>query len=214
MENFDLQKVWKSHDQKIDLLLEINKELAINLTNQKLHKQMSRLYPSKWVAIFIGVPYTLFLLVITFFASMAQAYFVALGFGVISLIMIILLLCYGYQIFLIRQVKNSEDILSTQKQLSKLRISSFNCLILSIFQLPFWSICWMSFDAFKENPISYGGTNIFIFFLLSYIACFFYQKLSYKNGASKFRDFFLSGPEWEPIYKSTEILNQLEEYQK
>ncbi|MDG2331518.1 MAG: hypothetical protein P8M05_07990 [Flavobacteriales bacterium] len=214
MEDIELQNIWKSYDQKMEKILAVNKEFAINLTKQKLNKQISRLYRPKWTAIFIGVPYTLLLIAITSIASYAKAYFVTIGFGAISLIMTILLLNYLYQLYLISQVKNSEEILSTQQQLSKLRISSFKSLNLAVFQLPFWSICWISLDAIKESPFIYGGINLMVFLILTFIAYWLYQKMSYKYKESKIRDFFLSGREWEPIQKSAEILEQIKEYAK
>jgi len=214
MENIELQNIWKSYDQKIESMLTINKEIAINLSRQKLNKQISRLYRPKWTAILIGVPYTLLLIVITTIAFIANAYFVAVGFGAISVIMTILLLNYFYQLYLISQVRNNEEVLSTQQQLSKLRISSFNSLNLAVFQLPFWSICWISIEALKESPFIYGGINLLVFLTLTYIAYWFFQKLSHKNRESEIRDFFLSGSEWEPILKSAEILQQIKEYEK
>ena len=214
MENIELQNIWKSYDRKMEHMLAINKEVAINLSRQKLNKEISRLYTPKWTAILIGVPYTLLVIAITTIACIAQAYFVAIGFGVISLIMISMLLIYFYQLYLISQVKNSEDVLATQQQLSKLRISSFQSLHIAIAQLPFWSVCWISLDAHKESPFIYGGINLLVFLLLSYIAYWLYQKLSYKNSDSRIRNFFLSGREWEPILKSAEILEQIKEYEK
>lgn len=214
MDNIELQNIWNSYDQKMDRLLGINNELALDLTRQKLNKQISRLYRPKGTAILVGVPYTLLLIAVTMIASIAKAYFVAIGFGAIALIMMILLGNYFYHLYLISQIKNNEDILSTQQQLSELRISSINCINLSIMQLPFWSICWMSIEAFKESPIMYGGINFLVFSLLTYTAYWLYQKLSYKNESSKVRDFFMSGGEWEPIVKSTAILEQIKEYEK
>ncbi len=214
MENNDLQGLWQSNDQKLEQILAINKVLAIDLTKEKLNKQISRLYRPKWTAILIGIPYTLLLMAITAIASIAKAYFVAIGFGAISLVMLILLVNYFYHLYLISQVQNNEDILSTQEHLSKLRISSFNSLNLAVFQLPFWSICWISIDAVKESPFIYGGINLLVFSLLAYSALWLYQKLSYRNKDSTIRDFFLSGSEWEPILKSTEILAQIKEYEK
>jgi general stress protein CsbA len=212
MENIEFEKIWKSYDQKIENLITINKELAIDLTRQKLNRQINRLYLPKWTGIAIGVPYTILLISITVIASIAKAYFVAIGFWVISLIMVALLIHYFYHLYLISEVKSSEDIISTQEQLSKLKISSFNSINLAVFQLPFWSICWMSVDAFKASPFLYGGINLLVFLGLAYIAYWLYNQLSYKNEKSKVRDFFLSGREWEPIIKSSEILEQIEEY--
>ena len=98
MENIELQSIWKSYDRKLESVLVINKDIAINLSRQKLNKQISRLYRPKWTALIIGVPYTLLLMAATTIASIAKAYFVAIGFGTISLIMIILLLQYFYQL--------------------------------------------------------------------------------------------------------------------
>ncbi|MDB4293340.1 hypothetical protein N9954_08030 [Maribacter sp.] len=214
MDSIELQNIWKSYDQKMEHMLAINKEVAIHLTRQKFNTQMSRFYLPKWIAVLIGLPYTLLLIAVTTIACLAKAYFVALGFGAIALIMIALLLTYFHQLYLIRQVKNNENILSTQQQLSKLRISSFRSLNLAVFQLPFWSICWVSVAAVEESPFLYGGINLLLFLLLTAAAYWLYQKLSYKNKDSKIRDFFLSGSEWEPIVKSAEILEQIKEYEK
>jgi glucan phosphoethanolaminetransferase (alkaline phosphatase superfamily) len=214
MDNIELQNIWKSYDQKIESMLTINKELAITLTRQKLNKQISRLNGPKWAAIVIGLPYTILLIAVTVIASLAKAYFVAIGFGAIAIIMALLLLNYFHQLYLISQVKNNEEVLSTQEQLLKLRISSFKSLNLAVFQLPFWSICWVSLKALEESPYIYGGVNLLVFALLTYLAYWLYQKMSYKNKNSKVRDFFLSGREWEPILKSAEILEQIKEYEK
>lgn len=214
MENIELRDIWKSRDQKMERMLAINKEMAVHLARQKLNKQISRLYRPKWTAVLIGIPYTLFLIAITIIASVAEAYFVALGVGAIALITSMLLLLYFYQMTLIGRVKNDEGILSTQRQLSKLRVSSYRSLTLAIFQLPLWSVCWISADALKRSPVIYGGINALIFLLLTYIAYWLYQKISYNNKESKIRDFFLSGNEWEPIIKSTEILEQIKAYKQ
>jgi len=213
MENIELKNIWKSYDQKISSMLEINKDIAINLSKQKLDKHISRLYRPKWTAVLIGVPYTILLIIIIIIASIANAYLVAIGFGAISLIMAILLGNYFYQLYLISEIRNSHEVLSTQQQLSKLRISSFNSLNFAVFQLPFWSICWISIEALKESPLVYGGINLMLFLILGYISYWLFQKLSYNQKESKVRDFFLSGNEWEPILKSTEILEQIKEYE-
>ena len=214
MENIELQNIWKSHDQKLENMLTINKEIAVNVSKLKLDKQISRLYLPKWTAILIGVPYTAVLVVITIIAFIAEAYFVAIGFGAIALIMTVILLIYLYQFYLISKIKRDEGVLSTQKTLSQLRISSSKSLHMAIFQLPFWSICWISINGLKDSPLVYGGVNLVIFVTLSYLSYWIYRKLNDSNGSSKIRDFFYYGSEWDPIIKSAEILEQIKEYQK
>lgn len=212
METTELQNIWKSYDQKIDKILTINKQIAIDLTRQKFNNQIGRLVRPKWTAVFLGIPYTLLLLAVTSIAVIAGAYFVAFGFGAISIIMTVLLIRYFFQLHLINQIRKSDEVLSTQQQLSSLKLSSFRSLNLAIFQLPFWSVCWVSIDALKDSPVVYGGINLLIFILLACAAYWLFQKMSYKNKESKVREFFLSGEEWEPIIKSAELLEQIKEY--
>lgn len=214
MENIELQNIWKSYDQKLESMLAIHKDIAVNISRQKLNKQISRLYRPKFTAIVIGVPYTLLLIAVTIVAYTAKAYVATVGFGAISMLMILLLWHYLYQLYLIGRVRNDDEVLSTQQQLSKLRISVYRSLNLAVFQLPFWSICWVSISALKESPIIYGGLNLLIFIILSYLSYWLYQKLNSKNQISKVRNFFLSGSDWEPIVRSAEILEQIKEYQK
>ncbi|SEQ32102.1 hypothetical protein [Neolewinella agarilytica] len=214
MENDELRSIWKSYDQKMDSMLSLNKEVAMMLTKQKLNQQISRLYLPKWTTVAIGLPYTIILIAITIIAWLAEAYFVAFGFGIIAWIMAVLLGIHFYQLYLIGQVKNNEEVLSTQEQLSKLRISSFQGLNLAVFQLPFWSVCWVSAEALRESPFLYGGVNLLVFALLSYLAYWLYRRLNYTNEDSRVRDFFLSGRDWEPIIKSAEILEQIREYER
>lgn len=214
MENIELQNIWKSYDRKLESMLAINKDIAVNLSRQKLNKQISRLYRPKLTAIIIGVAYTIFLIVIATITSLAKAYFMAIGFGAIALIMMVVILFYMYQLYLISKIKRDEEVLATQQLFAQLRISSFNGLKLSIFQLPFWSICWISINGLKDSPLVYGGVNLLIFLTLCYLSYWTYKKLGYKNEKSKVRDFFLSGGEWEPILKSEEILEQIKGYKK
>ena len=71
----------------------------------------------------------------------------------------------------------------------------------------------MSVNALIESPKIYGGVNLIVFILLFLVSFWLFRKLSHENKDSKVRDFFLSEVEWEPIIKSTEILEQIKEYQ-
>jgi hypothetical protein len=214
MDNIALKQLWQSQNEKIDNLLSINKKIAVELAREKISKQLGKLYQPKLTAIFIGVPYTLLLVGITIIAFMAKAYFVTTGFGAISLIMMGLLGKYCYQLYLINKLRHNDEVISTQEQLSKLQLSSYQSVILAVFQLPFWALCWISLDALIESPLVYGGVNVLIFSLLTYLSYWLHKRLSPTHPDSKIRDFFFSGSEWEPIVKSAAILEQIKEYEQ
>lgn len=214
MEHIELQNIWKSYDDKLQSVLTLNKEIAIDLSRQKLDRQIAKLNRPKWAGVLIGIPYTVVLIGIAITAAFSNAYFVAIGFGSIALIMAIVIGNYFYQLNLISEIRTSDDVLLTQEHLSKLRISSFNALNFAIFQLPFWSVCWISIEALKSSPYIYGGVNLIVFLVLTFISFWLFRQLSYTHKESKIRDFFLSGNEWEPLTKSAEILEQIKEYEK
>jgi len=212
MQDDELLSIWKSYDQKMEEVLSINRTLIYELTKGKLNTTINKLRRPKRVLLCMGIPYTLLLYLITLVAYQADAFFVTRGFGAIALIMTTIVILYLYHLYLIDQISNSDDILYVQEKLSSLKLSSFNCARLAVFQLPFWSMCWVSVDALKNSPILYGGVNLAVFLGLTYLSYWLYKRLSIQHADSKVSRFFLSGIEWEPIIQSSNILEQLKEY--
>ena len=212
MEDNELLNIWKSYDQKLEQVLSINKQLTYDLTKDKLNKTINRLKTPKRVMLFFGIPYTLLLIFITFIAFKAGSPFVFIGFGAISIIMTIVVILYFYHLVLINAINNNSNIIEVQEKISKLKVSSFNSTKLAIIQLPFWSICWVSLDAVKNAPFLYGGINFIVFLGLSYFTYWLYRNIDIQNMDSKINKFFFAGSEWDPIIKSTNILEQLKEY--
>ncbi len=214
MENQELQELWNSYDNKMDRLLMINEEVAVHISKQKISTQMNKLAVPKWIAIFIGIPYTILLIAITSITFISQAYLMTLGFGAISVIMLIVLGNYFYQLILIHKIKGNEEVLSTQSQLAQLKLSSYNSLVFSIFQLPFWCICWVSIEAVKDSPYIYGGINLLVFILITALSFWLFNKLNINKDNNAFKNSVFSGAEWDPIVKSCKILEQINEYKK
>ncbi len=213
MEQQEWNKLWASQNKNLQSGLKLNKDMAIAITLQKIDAQMQKTQRPMWTAVLLGIPYTLLLIAITTIGIWARAPFVAIGFGCIAILTILTLTKYFYHLHLIAQVKRADAVLPTQKLLSRLKISSYQSLHLAIFQLPFWSVCWMSLDAVKEDPALYGGVHLIIFVLLAAIAFWMYHKVKHAPRESKLRQALSSGPEWDPIFRSEELLAQIAEYQ-
>lgn len=211
MNNNEIMSLWKSYDQKIESLLTINRDLVIHLTKSKLDKKMNLLKRPKSIFILMGIPYIIILWSLTIVAFKASGVFVTIGFGSIAILMSILVGAYFYQIHLINKIIRSEEIIVVQENLARLRISSFNCIRLSVIQLPFWIICWMSFDALVSSPLIYGGIHLILIGLFAYLAYWIYSGLSIENRNPKISEFFLSGNEWDLLEKSSELLDQIKQ---
>lgn len=210
MDENELISIWKSQDQKLNEVLSLNKAIMTGLTRDRLHNTSRSIQTPMRAALLIGIPYTIFLYFITFIAINAGAVFIALAFGVISLIMTVIIIGNCYHLVLLNQINRSGDVLEVQEKVAMLKLSSFNLTRLAILQLPFWSMCWISLEALMEAPLIYGGVNLLIFLVLASIAYWLFKQLSLKNTNSPVKRFFLSGKEWEPIEKSLAILEQLE----
>lgn len=214
MKDIELVNIWKSYDQKLDEVLSLNKEIVFELTKEKVNKTIGTMRGPKKAMLLIGIPYTALLCILTFIGYKAGGIFVTIGFGSISIINTAIIIGYLYHIHLINSVSRLEEIIDVQKKIAELKLSSFNSIRLAIIQIPFWSICWMSLDALKESPIIYGGVNLIVFFGLIYLSYWLYKSLNLRNSNSKVRRFFLSGAEWEPIIKASEILEHLKAFRK
>lgn len=207
-----LSEVWNSENEKMDAALGLKTEHILALTRQKVKLQMQRLYGPKIRALIFGLPYSIVLGCIAVFSYLSEAYLVSFGFAAIALFSLVLNGLYLHQLFLIRQVKRSEGILTTQRKIAQLKISSYQCIFAAVFQIPFWTICWMSVDALIDSPLIYGGVHLVLFALASYGAYWIYRSVGAENQTSRIRNFFLSGREWEPIQKAADVLRQTEEY--
>lgn len=214
MKEHELLNIWKNYDDKLDQVLSLNKKIVFDITKKRLFNTINILKRPKSILIMIGIPYTLIIFLVTFIAYQAGGLFVTLGFGSIGIIMTGVILSYFYHLYLINEINQSEEVIRVQKKITELKISSFNTTRLAIIQLPFWCICWISVDALESSPIIYGGVNLIILCIFIYVTYFIYSELSLENNHSRVSNFFLSGSEWEPIIKSSELLNELKELEQ
>lgn len=213
MNDKELMNIWKSYDQKIDEVLTLNQEIAYEITKKKLNRTINSLRLPKSFLLMLGIPYTFIMCFITWITYLSEAYIMMFGFGTISLIMVVTIMVYCYHFYLISKINRSEKINEVQKNIAKLKLSSYNIARLTVMQLPFWSVCWISIEALKNSPFLYGGINLIVFLVLSYISYWLYQNLSIDNNHSKISKIIFSGNEWEPILKSSDILKQLKAYE-
>ena len=212
MKDNELQNIWKSYDHKLEQVLQLNKQLTYDLTKDKLSKTINQLRRPKRIILFFGIPYTLTLFCITLIGLKAGSPFISLGFGAISIIMSIVIVLYFYHFNLINEINNNHCIVEVQERISLLKISSFNSTKLALIQIPFWTICWVSYDALLSSPFLYGGINLIVFLGFSVFTYWLYKNLDIHNLDSKINKFFFSDSDSTPIIKSASILEQLKEY--
>lgn len=214
MQDKELLRIWKSNDKKLAQMLTLNKKIVADITTLKISKTINQMRLPKQIMLFLGIPYCVLLYFLAFIGFQAGGVFFTLGFGIIAFIMTTVIMLYFYHLYLINRIDNNDNVVEVQEQLSKLKIASFNSTKLSILQLPFWSICWINLEALQTAPLLYGGINLVIFIGLGYLSYSLYQQVDPQNMDSKINQVIFSGNEWEPILKSTKLLEQLNIIQK
>lgn len=213
MKDKKLIELWNTQNEKLEKSLKLNREIILHLTKRKLNETIGKLRLPKLTALFIGIPYVILLGLITFIAYKAEATIVFIGIGLIALLMLGLIGGYIYHLHLIRQIQGTDDIITVQKQIANLKISSYNLTRLALLQIPLWSVCWISLDTLKSSPLVYGGINLIVFLALCYTTYMLFKKLDVKNHKdSQVYNFFFSGGEWDPLIKSSIILEEINQY--
>ncbi len=211
MKDQELVDIWKSYGSTMDEVVAVNKQLAMEVTKGRVQKSIGKLRRPKAMILMIGIPYAVFMCGLTAVAFLAGGVFPTIGFGAITIIMLLTIGLYMRQLYLIGQINGADEIQHVQERLSKLKLSSYNSARLAVVQLPFWSICWISMDALIDSPWLYGGINLLVLVVLTYITYWLYAQLSLQKSQSKVRQFILSGNEWDPLIKSSDILDQLKD---
>ena len=212
MQDRDLLSLWQNHDQQLNQVVAVNQLLVDELIKSKVGRALRGMWGSTWRTFLLGLPWVVLLFAIAGIGFMAQAWLVALGFAAIALIMSLVLGRYIYHIHLLHQINRSEEVLEIQERVATLRLSAFRTIRLSFIQLPFWSVCWMSFNATMESPLVYGGISLGITLLLGWAGWYLYHALSLENPGSWVSRLFLSGAEWDSLRKADTLLREMEAY--
>ena len=209
MNENELLTVWGKHNEKLNEVISINKAILRNTLKQNLNSTIGQLRSPYNRTILLGVPYTVVLYILAFIGYTASAPFVFVGFAAIALFMTILLAGYIYQTRLIHQIQSTDEIIQVQENLARLKLSNYRLTRMAIWQLPFWSICWVSLNALKSDPWLYGVVNFGVFIILTSISFYLFRGLSIKNRSSRIYEIFMSGRDWEQINKSHEIIEEI-----
>ena len=211
MEDKDLMNIWKQYDKKLDKVLAVNQQLTEEVTKLKVNSTLRKAKPIKWVAIALGIPWSIFLTSLAVLGVLGGNPFFAISFGAIALIMNFVLGVYIYHLVLMYQIDNSNSVIESQEKLAKLKISSIQGTRIAFLQLPFWTMFWLSTEIFSNAPVLLIAHTI-IFLVFAYTAIWLYRNIKIENMNKPWMKFLFSGIEWEPIIQSIDMLGQIEEY--
>ena len=212
MENSEIINLWKSYDKKLEESLVFNRKNAEEITKMKVQSFLSSMKPRKIFTILVGIIWvaSVDLLIFNLF------HYANIFFLVSAIIQVLIsklaIGIYLYQLILIQQVDINEPILSTQKRLSWLKSSTLWVVRFSFLQLPIWTTFYLNKSMLENGNIWLYAFQIIMTASFTYLAIWLFLNIKYENKDKKWFSVIVSGIEWDPVMKSLELLNQINEF--
>jgi len=212
MEDTEIINLWKSYDKKLEENLHLNIKNTEDITKMKVKSLLYSMRPIKIFAILVGILWVGFVDVLIF-----KLFTIASPFFLISAIIHVLITkmaigIYLYQLILIHQVDINHSILKTQTKLASLKATTLWVARLLFLQLPVWTIFYWSKSMLQNGNIWLYMLQFTITASLIYIAIWLFIHIKFENRNKKWFRLIFNGIEWNPMIKSMEILNHIEDF--
>jgi hypothetical protein len=214
MEDIELKQMWASLNANQAAALKINQKVIENTSELSLKSLLNSMKPTKMSLIIIGVLWVVFL--DTFIINALGV--ASLFFTVSAIIQVLLtklaIVVYIYQLITIQQIDISQPIMATQEKLLSLKSSTLWVARILWLQLPVWSTFYLHQALFKPENIFWLIFQAICTFLLAYLAIWLFININPKNKEKKWFKRLFEGKEWNPVIKSIELMEDLEEFRK
>lgn len=216
MNEFELKKLWKTANEKLEKTHIVNRINSDEISQQKIYHFISSMKPIKIFTLLTGIFWvglgTIILSHIYLYSSSEINIFflfsasVQVGFTAIALFI------YLYQLITIYQVDITDPILKTQKKLASLKMSTLLVARILFLQLPVWTTFWWNDVMLQQwNFFQWLITGSLTLVFVS-VAIWLFFNIKFENRNKKWFKFIFNGKEWTPLIKSMELLEQLDDY--
>ncbi len=221
MTDIELQKIWRSYDQKLEEAKVLNlQSWAINvqcfeaIQSQKAKSKLKSLLAIKWVAVIFGFIWILFVgVLVSHSFSMPNIIFVICGVANI-LITLVAIALYIQQIIYIQQIDNSETVIEAQRKIASLRLSTLNAPRVLFLSLPLYSAFYINKEVIEHAGVFWLTIQFVCIAIFIFLAIWLYKNINFKNKDKKWFRLLFSSAEWTSITKAMDLLDEIEEFKK
>ena len=211
MEENQLLALWESYDRKLSENLILNRQNAQDLTKIKVKSLLSGMQPLKIFAILTGIIWVLLLdvVVLNIWPAASPIFLIAIGIHILLTKLAIGI--YIYQLVLINLVDINEPILSTQEKIAKLKSSTLWITRLLFLQLPAWTVFYWSKEMFQNLNALQVSIHVSVALGMTFLTIWLYRNIRVENRDKRWFRLLLGGVEWDPVMKSIDLLQQIDE---
>lgn len=218
MNENELKLLWQSTTEKLESSLQVNKKNTDEITRLKAQNILASMKPIKVMTLIVGSIWVIGLgsilgNLIANHLGEASLFFL-LSATIQVLLTAIAIGVYVYQINLINNIDFSEPVLTIQKKISKLKISTLNVTRLLFLQLPVWTTFYWNEKMFAADNWLLWILQVMVTLTFTCVSFWLFFNIKYENRNKKWFQLIFSGKEWQPILQSMELLNKIEQYQQ
>lgn len=212
MKNPDIIAIWKAYDKKLEKSLTLNQKNAEDITKMKVRSLLASMRPLKIFALSVGLLWVIFVdtLIINLFPFASPFFLVSAALQV--LLTKGAMGIYLYQLVLIRQADISASVVDTQEKLARLKSSTLWVARLLFLQLPVWTTFYWTRSMFAPENMLWYSVSIVVTALFTYASCWLFLHIRHENRNQKWFRLIFEGNEWNPVIRSMELLNQIDDF--
>ncbi len=214
MEEKEIISLWQSYNKKLEDSLMLNKKNAEDITGMKVRSLLASMQPLKIFAILAGVGWVGFVDVLIVNLFRVASPFFLVSAGIQSVLTTLAIGIYLYQLILINQTDIGEPVLATQERIARLKSSTLWAARLLFLQLPVWTTFYINQNMLKHGNDWLYAVQIIVTTAFTYAAAWLFFNIRYENRNKKWFRLILKGKEWDPVMKSMELLEEINEYRK
>ena len=212
MEDMELINLWKSYGKTLEESLSLNRKNAEDITRMKVKSLLSSMRPVKVFAIVVGLIWVLFLVALLKGVYSIATPFFLIAAGAQAALTLFAVVVYVYQLILIQQVEIDEPILLTQEKLAKLKSSTIWVPRILFLQLPLWTMFYWNKSMLQNGNMILYIIQVLVTVGFLVLAIWLFRNISFANRDKKWFKLLFNGPEWTPLMKSMEMLEQVRDY--
>jgi hypothetical protein len=212
MEDTILKDLWKAQDEKLERSLKLNLFLLNSMQKDKARSKLDKLARFKIFAVILGLVWCAFLGLLVYGNNFKNMYF-EISVGAILLFSIYACAIYVKQIIFIKKLDYSDSIISTQKKLAKLQLSTINSTRILLLQLPFYTT-WFYTVQLVMLDLTFQVISFSVTLVSILLAIWLYKTVRIENMHKKWlRTFMNMGPEYKSVTEASTFLSELEQFQ-
>lgn len=218
MNEIELKQLWQASNERLEKSMELISRQAEDITHLKVQNFMSSMKPVKIFTIVAGILWVGIVGKIIVSLMIAAPSEVSMFFIVSATAQVCLtamaLIIYVYQLITIWRIDISQPLLVTQERLAELRASTLWVTRILFLQLPFWTTFYWNESMMANGSLLLWIVQLLITVLFTYVAAWLFLNINYSNKDKRWFRLLFNGREWDPIIRSMDLLEQIDEYKR